>query len=188
MAATLIKIDLLLQLDLALRGFNFHCPIWFQHFNAQKFKVKIESGRKENELKKGATSKMKISLRKIHHNGGTTIDNAINEFKLLMKDIHKHLPETEIYYFSMINRDGTMPGKSSSVTSQLVKDYNSAVQEVINQDNLVKYCDIYSHFTNSDGSAKSDLLKDGCHPKDNEYKYFVETAIETGAPIRYIGE
>jgi len=25
------------------------------HFNAQKFKVKIESGRKKNELKKGAT-------------------------------------------------------------------------------------------------------------------------------------
>jgi len=38
-----------------LRGFNLQISIWIHYFNEQKFKVKIESGRKENELKKGAT-------------------------------------------------------------------------------------------------------------------------------------
>jgi len=36
-----------------LRGFNLQVPIRIHYFNTQKFKVKIESGRKKNELKKG---------------------------------------------------------------------------------------------------------------------------------------
>jgi len=39
----------------SLRGFNLQVSIRIHYFNTQKFKVKIESGRKENELKKGAT-------------------------------------------------------------------------------------------------------------------------------------
>jgi len=38
-----------------MRGFNLQVPIRIHYFNTQKFKVKIESRRKENELKKGAT-------------------------------------------------------------------------------------------------------------------------------------
>lgn len=107
----------------------------------------------------------------------------LEEFKQFITSIKARIPGVNIYYFSIINRDCPIPNLTYEETTNEVIEANKLIKEWLEKQNNSYFIDVFPHFTNPDGSCKKELFKDGCHPNNNEYHYYLEKLKEKGIEL-----
>ena len=121
-------------------------------------------------------------------------NQVFSQFKKFMEDIHKNLPEAHIYYFGVENRTYSMPQYGNwddpnalAESIEQLAAYNGKVKNWCAERDYISYLDSPSYFTNEDGSCKSEMFKDGVHPNNEEYEFYVKALIEAGLNVKYTG-
>ena len=109
---------------------------------------------------------------------------AKNYFSYFMDYMHGLLPNSKIIICSVENRSYKMPQYAGmDDTIEALKDYDAFVRQYVEQNSYMGYIDSASHFCNADWTLKTELTKDGCHPNNSEYNFYVNEAKKFGANI-----
>ncbi len=110
---------------------------------------------------------------------------AKKSFKFMMDNLHRICPDTKIIICSVENRANKMPQTNDmNATIAFLKEYDAFVQEyVIANKSYMGYINSIAHFCNEDWTLKTDLTKDGIHPKNTEYSFYIDEVIKFGADI-----
>ena len=114
-------------------------------------------------------------------------NQVYSQFKNFIEDIHANLPNAHIYYFGVENRTYAMPRIDMDKTIEYLATYNAKVENWCTERDYITYLDSPSYFTNEDGSCKSEMFKDGVHPNNEEYEFYVKALIEAGLDVKYTG-
>ena len=105
-------------------------------------------------------------------------------FKFMMDNIHNICPNTKIIICSVENRANKMPQTNDmSGTISLLKNYDAYVQEYVKNNSYMGYINSIAHFCNADWTLKKELTKDGVHPNNGEYSFYIDEVIKFGADI-----
>lgn len=102
-----------------------------------------------------------------------------NKIKTLMEEIHGELPNTRIYLF------GIEPSITFSSNFQKEVDTNETMKKYSEENSSwLTYLDSPSHFTNEKVTgANGSMLRDGLHPKLENYYIYVDLLKESGLVI-----
>jgi hypothetical protein len=65
--------------------------------------------------------------------------------------------------------------------------FNKKAADYAAEKDYLTFLDSPSYFTNEDGSCKSEMFKDGVHPNNEEYEFYVKALIEAGLDVKYTG-
>lgn len=107
-----------------------------------------------------------------------------NSFVYFMNYMHELLPNTKILICSVENRSYKMNQFAGmDDTIQALREYDATVKEYVIAHSYMGYIDSFSHFCNADGTIKTELTKDGTHPLNSEYNFFVNEVKKFGANI-----
>ena len=110
-----------------------------------------------------------------------------DSFVYFMNYLHELLPNTKIIICSVENRSYKMPQFAGmDDTIEVLKEYDATVREYVNNNSYMGYIDSISHFCNADWTVKTELTKDGVHPANSEYNFFVTETKKFGANIDLI--
>ena len=125
----------------------------------------------------------------------TDADGSIFRLKELVTDLKYHYPETSIYFISTENRtyaqvrehwDYRTHNSSKDVRLTMEESKNELLKfreqakQYCEETNDVYFIDSLPHFTNSDFSCNSSMFKDGCHPNNDQYKFYINALIANG--------
>ena len=126
----------------------------------------------------------------IHRNA----NQVYSSFKKFIEDIHTNLPDAHIYYFGVENRTYAMPQYGGWDDPNALADsieqlatFNKKAADYAAEKDYLTFLDSPSYFTNEDGSCKSEMFKDGVHPNNEEYEFYVKALIEAGLDVKYTG-
>ena len=107
-----------------------------------------------------------------------------DSFEYFMNYVHSLLPNSKIIICSVENRSYKMPQFAGmDDTIKVLKEYDSFVREYVNNNSYIGYIDSISHFCNADWTIKTELTKDGTHPANSEYNFYVTETKKFGADI-----
>lgn len=121
-------------------------------------------------------------------------NQAYSQFKQLINDIHANLPDAHIYYFGVENRTYSMPQyggwddpNALAISIEQLATFNKKAADYAAERDYLTFLDSPSYFTNEDGSCKAEMFKDGVHPNNEEYEFYVKALIEAGLDVKYTG-
>ena len=107
-----------------------------------------------------------------------------NEFKCLIEFVHSIIPNTKIVVCSVENRSSKMSQTiGMDDTIKILKEYDAFVQDYVKNHTFMGYINSIAHFCNEDWTLKTELTKDGIHPNNSEYAFYVNEAKKLGAEI-----
>ena len=126
----------------------------------------------------------------IHRNA----NQVYSSYKKFIEDIHANLPDAHIYYFGVENRTYSMPQyggwddpNALAISIEQLATFNKKAADYAAERDYLTFLDSPSYFTNEDGSCKSEMFKDGVHPNNEEYEFYVKALIEAGLDVKYTG-
>lgn len=121
-------------------------------------------------------------------------NQVYSAFKKFMDDIHENLPDAHIYYFGVENRTYAMPqcgdwqdAEALAKSIEYLKDFNEKAAAYCAERDYLTFLDSPSYFTNENGSCKAEMFKDGVHPNNEEYEFYVKSLVEAGLDVKYTG-
>lgn len=112
-----------------------------------------------------------------------TSEQTIEETTRLLSKFHEKMPETQMYYFGIEPRTGAIRGLNFNDSIQRIHDTNAGIIKFCEENAWVTYLDSPSLCYNDDGSVKSEFFRDGCHPKLENYSYYVNLLNEAGLEL-----
>ena len=126
----------------------------------------------------------------IHRNA----NQVYSSYKKFIEDIHANLPDAHIYYFGVENRTYSMPQyggwddpNALAISIEQLATFNKKAADYAAERDYLTFLDSPSYFTNEDGSCKAEMFKDGVHPNNEEYEFYVKALIEAGLDVKYTG-
>ncbi len=113
-----------------------------------------------------------------HKDGATVGQNVVD----LLTYLHTVLPETQIYYYSIVYRTYKASGDSSqAATNSKVKLANTMSKLYCDRTAGVTYLDVTDTFVDKNtDTANSSALRDGVHPTLENYSAYLDALADAG--------
>lgn len=91
-----------------------------------------------------------------------TLDVAIDDYKAMVGEIQRTLPDSEIYLQSILPINNTVYINEHITDNKEIVRYNTAIQQIA-ADHGYSYINLYDSFTDENGKLNLSYSYDGCH-------------------------
>lgn len=100
-----------------------------------------------------------------------TLDVAIDDYKAMVGEIQRTLPESEIYLQSILPINNTVYINEHITDNKEIVRYNKAIRQ-ITADHGYTYINLYDSFTDENGKLNLSYSYDGCHLNAYGYQHW----------------
>ena len=107
---------------------------------------------------------------------------ALENLHRLVNTIHERLPETNIYYFAIEPRAYAIGGVGNfnQLSYGIISGVNKGMKEFCLENDWMNFLDVTSNCYINGILVNESFFRDGCHPKLENYSYYINALKEAG--------